>query len=310
MRSKWVKRVLPLTALLCMVSLVFSGTALASTSPFHDEYLNNEDNCATCHRTNTPGVSEQLKGESNQAALCYTCHGRNSSRANTNVQDGTYSNGEGLRGGGFEYATMDPGLTGTPSNEPVTSSHIIDNSLARAWGGGKINSTPDYGNMINLECNDCHNPHGNGNYRMLRALPYGMSGEDNAIAVEVPDEISVTYTITYDETTHYRDVSYVPDNLDKWCAQCHTRYSSGINSGHTDSGDAVFAFGHTTENMEGGCLQCHTAHGTTATMESYSGEVNFPDGAAGGGANDSRLLSVNNRGTCIQCHSGSALSQN
>ncbi|MFC2072903.1 cytochrome c3 family protein [Chloroflexota bacterium] len=310
MRNKWTKRILPFIALLLLVNLLSTSPAFASNSPHYGDILTNGDNCATCHRTQTSGLPNLLSQASNQAAFCFTCHGRDQSGANTNVQDGQYSDGKGLRGGGFEHATMDPGLTGTPSNEPVSSAHSVDNSIVRAWGGGEINSIPNYGNMITLECGDCHNPHGNGNYRMLRGLPNGMYDEDNASPVEVPNEGSVTYTITYDEITHYRDTSYAPSNLDEWCTQCHTRYSAGAESGHTQSGDAVFSFRHTTESLSGSCLRCHVAHGTTATMRAHGETVTLPDGTLNDGASDSRLLHIDNRGVCMQCHSSSTLTQN
>ncbi len=187
--------------------------------------------------------------------------------------------------------------------------------MVRAWGSGEINSSPDYGNMITLECGDCHNPHGNGNYRMLRGLPHGMDDEDNADPVQLPDESSITYTITYNETTHYRDTSYVPENLDKWCAQCHTRYSAGAEEGHIYSGDVVFSFRHTTESLPGGCLACHVAHGTSASMSGDAAGVPWPGGASADWqdtdeGDDSRLLHIDTRGVCIQCPSSSDLSSN
>lgn len=305
MKNKWTKRIITLIALPLLASILFVGPASANDNPHHNDILSNVGNCAICHQTQT----STLPGASNQADFCYSCHGRNQSGAKTNVQDGIYSNGEGLRSGGFERATMDPGLTGTPTNKPVSSTHSIDNSPVMAWGGGEINGIPDYGNLMTLECSDCHNPHGNGNYRMLRGLPNGMYDKDNAVPVEVADESQVEYTVTYNETSGYRDSSYAPSNLDNWCAQCHTRYSAGAESGQVHSGDAVFGFRHNTEGLPGGCVQCHVAHGTTATMTGYS-IVEMPDGTPGTGANDSRLLHTDNRGTCLQCHSSASLSQN
>ncbi|HEY83264.1 MAG TPA: cytochrome c3 family protein [Dehalococcoidia bacterium] len=305
---KKIRYILPLVVLLA--SLLFASLALADNGPHSQDKMSDPEHCTLCHRSHSSAGPGLLRESQNLAAFCYTCHGRDRSGAATNVQDGRYSNGEGLRGGGFEQAVMDPGLTGTPSSKKVTSAHSVDSSLVRAWGGGDISSTPDYGNLIALDCTSCHNPHGNGTYRMLRPRPKGMFNEENAEPVVVPDEDSPTYTITYDETTHYRDTSYVPENLDKWCAQCHTRYLAGPEAGHTPSGDAIFNFRHPTEGLPGGCLACHVAHGTTATVGEYGGAVNLPDGTSGGGASDSRLLHTDGRGVCLQCHSASSLTQN
>ena len=292
-----------IVATLFLAGVLCATRQVRADNDLHDQNnLSNADYCAACHRAHTADTSRLLLGATDQASFCYTCHGTGQIGANTNVQDGEYSDGSGLRGGGFANAVMDPNLTGTPSSAPVTSAHSVDNSVARSWGGGPISGTPDYGNMLNLECGDCHNPHGNGNYRILRGNPDGMYEEGTATVVDVPDESSPVYNITYNETTHYRSTSYVPGELNNWCAQCHTRYSAGTGGGHTDSGDAIFAFRHNTSSLSGKCLRCHMAHGTTATMGTYSGAVALPDGTSGSGANNSRLLSSSNRAVCAECH--------
>ena len=117
--------------------------------------------------------------------------------------------------------------------------------------------------------------------------------------VPIPDETPKNYTITYNEADYYRVVSYRGSEIGDWCALCHARYLAE-NSG--DSGDPIFTNRHQTSEATTQCLACHVAHGTSATMATESGDVEWPDGTVGGGSNDSRLLHVNNRGVCIQCH--------
>jgi predicted CXXCH cytochrome family protein len=105
-----------------------------------------------------------------------------------------------------------------------------------------------------------------------------------------------------------------------WCIQCHTRYNGFVTvvpnaspaTGFTtspssltkDSADSIFSYKHGTSRI--GCEQCHVSHGTNALMVpgSASANVNYPNSnpLVTTGSDDSRLLKVNNRGTCNLCH--------
>jgi hypothetical protein len=71
-----------------------------------------------------------------------------------------------------------------------------------------------------------------------------------------------------------------------------------------------------TEGIGGECLKCHVAHGTSATMSSYAAatDITWPGGTTptwqGTESNYSRLLHIDNRGVCLQCHPTTALTQN
>jgi hypothetical protein len=89
-----------------------------------------------------------------------------------------------------------------------------------------------------------------------------------------------------------------------WCTACHSRYYS-VDAGDP-SGDALFAYRHETVANRA-CTTCHVAHGSNARMEGALSTMPFPDGSAplyaiGGSTGDSRLLKVDNRGTCQLCH--------
>jgi predicted CXXCH cytochrome family protein len=124
-------------------------------------------------------------------------------------------------------------------------------------------------------------------------------------------------------TGHEGDVPmYIPgddlNNLESfrseitlWCVQCHTRYRAN-GTPPTNSGDSVFTFRHQTTATE--CTQCHLSHGSNAAMGPVSGQVAYPDDSAatsyttGTGPSavttydNSRLLKIDNRGTCQACH--------
>jgi hypothetical protein len=122
---------------------------------------------------------------------------------------------------------------------------------------------------------------------------------------------------------HAGDVPmFVPGALDNltsfrlqisaWCATCHSRYLAGGNP-PTSSGDATYNYRHQTDSTE--CTQCHVAHGTDAAMTGeFSGPMTYPDGSAAASVttgtgptatttySNSRLLKIDNRGTCQACH--------
>jgi len=156
------------------------------------------DRCAGCHRIHTAKSNdEMLLKTTTQQELCFTCHGTAASGASTNVVDGVgYSDrdrgaGAGaLRGGGFDYAlinsagaTKEMYVTATGSlsrqnqtipalapadKKATTSNHSVD-TPGTAWGNGAV--TSGVGKGITLECGSCHDPHGNGNYRILKPMP-------------------------------------------------------------------------------------------------------------------------------------------
>jgi len=148
--------------------------------------------CASCHRAHTAKAEYLLKEA--QPALCYTCHGGGAG-ANTDVQYGTSGGTGALRGGGFETAkinsagatkVMDASGKGGSQNIPAldtaattTSQHNINGGAGDAgiaWGNG----ASGLGQTLTLECGSCHDPHGNGNYRILRPIPV-----DSGYAVHV-----------------------------------------------------------------------------------------------------------------------------
>lgn len=286
----------------CVLAFFFAAlwtnSGLANGGP-HGNFTSDTDGCAGCHRAHT-AKSSGLLVISDETALCLSCH--SGSGASTDVMDGIYLGAAegaldgGLRAGGFSFATMDTALDGTASSVSVTSAHQIDSS-GSMWGNGAIGSGE--GKHYTLSCSSCHNPHGESAYRMLRPTP---NGSDAASAVYVPDQTIKNYTIT-SPTNRYLGEGYGAQSsgLTNWCSQCHTRYMTGADSGHTDSGDDFFAFRHRTDIVP--CMACHVSHGTSSTMAASSGSVVWPDAAsAPSGDSRSSLLRANNRAVCVSCH--------
>ena len=343
MRKLWL--IIPLLVVAVAVTLMAqpTGTAQADNGPHRVGRGVAADGCAGCHRVHR-GVNATLN-TSEVETLCLTCH--DGSGSDLNVVGGTNeSTGGALRAGGFTNArinTSDPSLP-TPGATPATtitigvlaapggttrSSHSVDGSAVTIWGNGAINATPYPGLAGTLECSSCHDPHGNGNYRILRPVPSGSGAPTPGYTI--PD----TYPKDEDaanhyDTSNYFDMtftgSYLTDNIlidtSAWCAQCHTRYLAArraptpANASRVDSGDAIFKFRHTSAGYgysatPGGgptpnnraCITCHAVHGSNSTAGSFSGVVPDPAGVlATPASSNNKLLKMNNRGMCQKCH--------
>jgi len=328
-----MRRLLLIGALVAVLALLLVGTAAADNGPHTGVYGTTTDACAGCHRAHR-GQAARLLKEASQTDLCFSCHGSTATGADTNVEDGIYMNrgsggvygdvDEGLRGGGFVNALMDPGMTGTPSSASVTSKHNIGESGLTIWGNGAIGSGAGK-TGVTLQCGSCHNPHGFADQDIYRVLKPRPEDSDATSDVVVPDESTKKYNVEYwTSGAHgsdpdsilvgYRDPmadNWMGQDRDmrfaEWCAQCHTRY---LADEFSSSGDPIFNYRHATHVQITPananilvCQVCHVAHGTSAQMTgTYSGNVEWPDNTPGGGNTDSRLLHVNNRGVCIQCH--------
>jgi predicted CXXCH cytochrome family protein len=188
------------------------------------------DSCAGCHRAHTAQGAMLLKTD--EEALCLTCHGGPGAGATTNVEDGVQYAADStsgtvagaLRGGGFVNARIGsanpdriplsrwdsnngvyvasfssrvaPTLTGSS----VTSAHVkltgatLVSLQGKAWGNGALNSGA--GPNVTLGCGSCHNPHGNGMYRILNPIPSTATGTLTAVAAANVAEMRLTSTVS------------------------------------------------------------------------------------------------------------------
>jgi predicted CXXCH cytochrome family protein len=346
------------------------GTASADNGPHMVEAGATPDKCASCHRIHTGENDYLLKDAGTVEDFCFSCHGNGGPGSDLAAQEGTFygeaspgapyggktaSTTMGLRAGGFDtarYDTDDPcnrvnpcvptqstiGVLAVP--ETVNSYHAIDGTTdGTMWGNGPI-GTVGAGPTYALECTSCHDPHGNGNYRILRDVPTGSGGAGYTIPDTYP-KTAADYT-----TTDYFNMYFgfvAPANpapgetpapgqsilvdTSKWCAQCHTRYLA--RSGRTvppaeeasraDTGDVIYTYRHTSAGWgissstgnasfnNRACITCHASHGSNSSMPgAYSSSVPWPDGSTVNPANDlqrASLLKMDNRGMCRKCHS-------
>jgi predicted CXXCH cytochrome family protein len=338
------------------------------------------DSCAGCHRAHTAQGAMLLTGD--EPTMCLLCHGASGTGATTDVESGIqYSAGTAtvrggasvgaLRSGGFVKARIasdsptrlsyqvpagGSGFTGlvpvAASGADVTSVHmdLSGASSGIAWGNytaGDVSATPYAGPSVSITCTTCHNPHGNGKYRILNPIPFAAPNTPVGFVPTTAKNVTDAPAVPTGETRNYTNSpalyvstipsSYVPDywryctpwndcsgsnryekpngltsfrgQISKWCSSCHTRYLAGGGSATYDSTDAIYRYQHTTDLFPG-CTQCHVAHGSNAAMAgTYSSSFPYPGGAAPA-SGSSRLLKIDNRGTCQMCHdpTGSVIS--
>jgi cytochrome c553 len=141
-----------------------------------------------------------LINAASEEELCLTCHSAASTGSTVDVMTGLQyaplANGSrdvatvlgATRNGGFDEARIGSSVAYRISNatgalrtkvpvvapQPVTSSHLAmtENGLTLpgvAWGNGIVDS--GVGPTVELSCASCHNPHGNGQYRILNPVP-------------------------------------------------------------------------------------------------------------------------------------------
>jgi predicted CXXCH cytochrome family protein len=321
-------------------------TANADNGPHVQGWGATPDGCAACHRVHR-GINEFLLLNEVET-LCLQCHDTGALGSDLDVMWGTNEGtGGALRAGGFERAridTDDPSLP-TPGATPAAiltigvlaapgeltqSSHSVDGSAQTIWGNGAITGASNPGLAgYDLSCGNCHDPHGNGNYRILRSIPSGSGAPTPGYAV--PDNPPYPTPKLY-TTTNYFNMTFTgstaTDNILKdtsaWCSQCHTRYLAArraalpADASRVDSGDPIFEFRHTSagwgnssaatpvaSNNTRACITCHAVHGSNSTAGFYSGSVPNPDGvvpAATAQPSNNKLLKMNNRGMCQKCH--------
>jgi len=275
------------------------------------------DGCAGCHRTHTAKAANLLKEA--QPGLCYTCHGTSGTGANTDVQSGVGYSGANrataagaLRGGGFVSARIESALpTGqvaTYSNAlgvvpvkaagvPVSSAHTVDGTSGMAWGNGPNSVTANTGKAINLSCGSCHDPHGNGNFRILKNVPSDSGGTSTPVADSAAGVAKVYTTANYWKVDDGAAPAFIA-NVSGWCTTCHTRYLTP-GDGAAANADAVFTYRHKSDGVAQGrasCIQCHVSHGSNAAMSgpASAAATNNPGSTTATGS--SKLLRIDNRG--------------
>lgn len=344
----------------------------------------NADSCAGCHRAHT-AQGEYLLVASDATASCLVCHGTSGLGATVDVENGKQyalandgSRSATLlgytRAGGFVTARLGSNeavrvayLSGTAvrqnaklpvrtaGSQDVTSAHmpntngVVGAADGVAWGNGPNSASAYAGPEVEVECTTCHNPHGNGQYRILNPIPDpAETGTDTFVAAGTGAVVTDAalpgagdarnYTIiqtnggtntllasqvsalglpatagdywrrkvpwngtsgTANDAPNGQSATFFTQ-YSAWCLTCHTRYLS--QGWSVQEADGIYTYRHTSNASSRNCATCHVAHGTNAQMTEYNSSTQDYPGGAAAPLGDSRLLKVDNRGTCQMCH--------
>ncbi len=212
-----------------------SGTSLSGSTGI------SSDLCAGCHRAHTAqnelltigsGLCIVCHGQSGTGATTDVMNGVQYKSGQTHSASPNQTAILGaLRGGGFANARIDTanagrltytrrsgsGTVASPytyptsqlgvvpvrsSGQAVTSRHMNPTAASASivWGSGVL-GTAGAGSSITMECTSCHNPHGNGQYRLLNPTPgdgdgpFAEAGADAPVTdVQLPDRLH-NYTV-------------------------------------------------------------------------------------------------------------------
>jgi len=285
------------------------------------------DGCARCHRANTTRTT--FLPNTRQSGLCLTCHGPSTGGATTDVVDGVGYGAGGtqerdggtaigaLRAGGFEYAligtdaaTRETYLCGSAvrvRNQVIpvlatpqvsTSKHGRTDGSGTALSGSTLDSAASA--SVALECGSCHDPHGNGSYRILRPFPAGSPTSTADVGVRIPDATVKVYTTGNYWLSGDAGVPSVVNavhagaavldgytaSIARWCTTCH-------KTAHLD----------TTIKMVGTtCATCHVAHGSNANGVAASSTPATQPVDLATPCRSSLLRIDSNQTICLMCH--------
>jgi len=358
-----VRKLALIGAIAALWLFVAAATAFADGGP-HTMAINsganglNADTCASCHRAHTATAANLLNDD--QPQICLNCH--DGTKATTDVVDGVqYASAGGgtvlgaLRGGGFQYALIDSGNAARLSYQSganirnighvqplatgaqVTSTHGGTGGIYAAgwgtgtvWGNGAVGSGT--GASVTLECGSCHNPHGNGQYRILQTTPSltatsGTYTVSIAGGVQVADSavlVTKNYTIkpgtdgfngaaanviTGDQGDYWR-YHWDPTGTLSWALTSGGPSADPMNTGWNGvtatnaAANGGVAPLNTSGLMTAWCIQCHTRYNGYQTT---NGVIATTGGSASSlVANSADSIFMFKHGTtrigCEQCH--------
>lgn len=283
----------------CCAALL-AGTAGAQT-PFHPDG-GGKCGCHTMHMSEDGlpiTAGPKLIRGATATDLCLSCHATQNGSVLTAAP--TMPPPE-IGGGNFTYLLEDD-LNDTPGGGPIIrGNHAGHNVVSPGWG---ILEDPDHPTApggsypsSQLGCISCHDPHGGGNYRMLRGsgpIPGGFN-----FTYDAPQAVGIALNDQEGLTSH----TAYQGGWTRWCANCHgmfhdqgspqfihpvdksfggdQRDSYNLYRGEADptGGDPATAYipevpfedpSAATSSRSGpsgsarvGCISCHRAHATSA----------------------------------------------
>jgi hypothetical protein len=305
----WSKRMKKLFATIC---IAFALIAMTTTAwAFHDGGVARCSGCHTMHNSeggapidtaHTTG-NHYLLIRATPSEVCLTCHATDRGMVwGSNPAAPPPEKGPG----NFCFATLAnindgrsgtiPGGSGVHSIIAPSFGGTQDPVLVRAPGGTGNNPYP----ASAMSCTSCHDPHGNGNYRLLHGVGHVTAGNFDFVN-PAPSATGLGFSAGAESPTNH--VAY-NGGMSAWCANCHGAYHNAYGQGklfhpsgvpmtsetvdiyglyngtEQPAGDPAHSYipqiafedeGMTTTSDAGptalsqvSCITCHRAHGSSA----------------------------------------------
>ena len=235
-----------------------------------------------------------------------------------------------------QAGVREAGYIGVLANGTATTS--THSGTGTVWGNGAVNSGAGVAG-VTLDCAKCHNPHGNGQYRILQTLP----GEDwaasaptyaptNAGGVEVAEVTPATltglqvrnYTVNPSTSGLTTGIVGTPTQGDYWQYKWDPTGTTNFTNFYLASADMTkgwngvtpvnkasngnVAPANSTGLMTAWCIQCHTRYNgfSTTLVGGVSNQTPGGNQASSLVANSADTTFMFKHGTtrigCEQCH--------
>lgn len=286
--------------------------------------------CLTCHGTNSGGANTNvLDGRFTPTGAPLNGGGFNTFQGNPTTSKHNYDGSLGAAWGADTPWSSNSGCLGCHSQ----ASGLYWGGIPE-WQPGPGTSSGQMAGAGNVQmalgCTSCHDPHGGRSYRLLqnRLHPDTIEFQDPTLPGYVQVVSNESGGLSPDQPGYVADYTTprYRDGITSWCSGCHYLYqqsesSEGQRFDAADGNGAKLRYRHRTSDAipasaqlttslplqqpsgyaatpqaddKLACITCHYAHGTSATMSGYAGNV--------APATDSALLRKNNRGVCEDCH--------
>lgn len=242
-----------------------------------------------------PGGASHLLRYSTATALCLSCHA---------IQNGAVWGSNPLappaeRGAGKFTFLIEDNLNDAPNGglNPLPGHHGGHNVVAPERGvyADPVHITAPGGSYPSsaLGCTSCHDPHGNGNFRMLHGAGARVAG-DFVFAYPAPEAVGINLSGAGESRSNH---TAYRGGMSRWCANCHGFYHDHLASGFEHDVDRTFGNSYATHyNRYDG--SANPNGGSSAT--SYLPEVAFEDPA--NTTSSTSGPTGNSRIACISCH--------
>lgn len=229
--------------------------------------------CSDCHSAHasergqvwTP-TEKLLKNTGGEVPLCMSCHDGTDPQAPDIVSSGTAANPSNVVS--TQYASKYGSSAGVFQGDYLLSTNPCGHSLVP----GALVSAPlstSYTKAGGLVCSDCHDSHGNGNYRNL--VPDPNPNHPGAFSIVLGTNVKESVPVSMQNPNPAAaydtgNISFgVPNNIGAWCADCHDQLAQ--NS--AGSSPAHFK-GHPSEVVIGGV----GVHTDVSNWTTPSGQAN------------------------------------